>query len=31
MAKKVLEQVFGEKRDQIDYTCQLIRVSYRSP
>ena len=31
MAKKVLEQVFGEKRDLIDYTCQLIRDSYRSP
>jgi hypothetical protein len=31
MAKKVLEQVFREKRDLIDYTCQLIRDSYRSP
>ena len=31
MTKKVLEQVFGEKRDLIDYTCQLIRDSYRSP
>ena len=27
----MLEQVFGEKRDLIYYTCQLIRDSYRSP
>ena len=30
MAKKVLEQVFVEKREIIDHTCRLIRESYRS-
>ena len=30
MGQKILEQVFGEQRDLISYTCDLIRQCYRS-
>ena len=30
MGQKILEQVFGEQRDLISYTCNLIRQCYRS-
>ena len=30
MGQKILEQVFGEQRDLISYTCDLIRQCYRN-
>lgn len=30
MGQKILEQVFGEQRDLISYTCDLIRQCYRT-
>ena len=30
MGQKILEQVFGEQRDLISYTCDLIRLCYRT-
>ena len=30
MGQKILEQIFGEQRDLISYTCDLIRQCYRS-
>lgn len=30
MGQKILEQIFGEQRDLISYTCDLIRRCYRS-
>jgi len=30
MGQKILEQVFGEQRDLISYTCDLIRHCYRT-